>query len=293
MRLSVRSNQRPAFSLAELLVVIGVLSLLLAVLIPPLQLAKRQAMRAHCAASMQHVGMGLEQGRTEFGYYPLWDDGDTPIRHTWMDVLVQRELVSQQTGYCSADRRPDFLTEARGQAFGILYPADRSRYGVDYSYGISVPLSAAGWTNHPVGTDGRAKRRIIQDIDRDTSRRILASDAHWSAIYNLSGEAIRTRIWNQPSQFDNTIAYRHYGQSANLLIHDGHVTRAAYQVNTANPVDTIAQFVWQPGESIFATPDEIFGITWRATTDPPSTFPVELLPNYYTDNHLWTRIMHK
>jgi type II secretory pathway pseudopilin PulG len=51
-----RTRTFRAFSLAELLVVTGVIALLIAITLPPLQYAKRQAMRTQCSAQLQQFG---------------------------------------------------------------------------------------------------------------------------------------------------------------------------------------------------------------------------------------------
>ena len=56
---------------------------------------------------------------------------------------------------------------------------------------------------------------------RNTAARVLAGDAYWSTIFNLSGGS---KTWNLPAWYDNTVAYRrHPRQTANMLKQDGHV----------------------------------------------------------------------
>lgn len=315
-----RRSQRCGFSLAELLVVMGVIALLMAITVPMLQLARRQAMQTQCAANLQRIGLGLKHANTEFGFYPLWDDGGAPIRYTWLDVLVQRHLIGVaantknagagvsgrprvQQGYCPSDRLPDAMNAARYS--DLTYPLNRNRGGIDYSYGIGAPLSAGGWAWRSSASDTRPRR--FRDYDRGEAGRLLASDATSSVVYNMSGEAIRSNVWNDPTQFDNTIAWtRHVGSdadlpSANVLFQDGHVSRVPFSLVAATPVNTSRNYVWHNGEPIGVSPADENEGQWYPNEPPPSftstpqgaIFPNELHPAWYTANHAWTEIPHK
>lgn len=286
-----QGHSRRAFSLAELLVVIGIISLLLAILLPALRSARAQAMAAHCGSNIQQIGTALQQVHLEFEFYPMWDDNGETVRYTWIDVLIERGLLMSRNGYCVQDRQPDFLNEARAQAFGILYPRDRSRYGMDYSYGISVPLASGSWV--AIGNSRDGLPRKLEYHERDPSRRILAADGNWSSIINLSGEALKHRVWNLPTQNDNTIAYRHENASANFLFQDGHVERARYQLASAESIDTISSFLWYPAESLFVGPTDQYQGNYYPAFPNDGVIPEELQPRYYTENGLWSHIPHK
>lgn len=321
-------NKRPAglperrgFSLAEMLVVMGVLALLLAITIPMLQLARRQAMQTQCGANLQRIGLGLKHALTEFGFYPYWDDGGSPIRYTWLDVLVQRKLIGLapntarggvgvagrdrvQQGYCPSDSLPDPINAARHPH--LAYPLNRNRDGIDYSYGIGAPLSAGGWAWRSNGQDARPRR--FREFDRGEAGRLLAADATSSVVYNLSGAAVQSHIWNDPTQFDNTIAWpRHIGSdvdlpSANVLFQDGHVARVAFRLGGGGDgVNTARTYAWRSGEPLNVGPEDSFDGNWypnelppNFSNDPPGTvFPNELLPAWHTATHGWTEIPHK
>jgi prepilin-type N-terminal cleavage/methylation domain-containing protein/prepilin-type processing-associated H-X9-DG protein len=306
---SVRWHRRGVrgFSLAELLVVVGVIALLLAIVLPPLQFAHRQAKQTRCAANLQQVGIALEtirNGNNDF--YPLWDDGGSPKRYTWIDMLIQkRSLDTAQAGYCPEDARPDVLNMNRGAFYGVVYPGGGAIKGVDYSYGIGVPLSAGGWVwQSGFAGPGDTRARIFEDHESQPSARFLAGDANWTSVYNLSGDALATGVWNQPTQFDNTVAWRHRGSSANMLKQDGHVTSVRYQVaNVDRPVDTVRHFLWYAGEPVHVGPDDDHQGNWypnqplyKVLADgqfEPDRYPLDLIPQYYTQLHLWTQILQK
>jgi prepilin-type processing-associated H-X9-DG protein len=291
--------------LAELLVVTGVLALLISITVPPLQVARQQAKQTHCAANLQQLGVSLRNIWTDFDFYPLWDDNEGPIRYTWIDVLIQLQVFSNHRGgYCPSDSRPDLINEARARFFGLLYPLGEAGPGVDYSYGIAMPLSAGGWAWQPgYAPADDARRRVFREHERYPTQRVLAADACWTYMYNFSGHVFSSGAWNDPTQFDNTVAYRHPGRTANVLLQDGHVDRIAYQQRGDAPVDTARHFFWHPSEPLSVGPDDEWEGNWYPHTPPvrfgedgsyeEGVFPRYLIPYYYTQAHSWTQIRHK
>ncbi|RMF84954.1 MAG: prepilin-type N-terminal cleavage/methylation domain-containing protein [Planctomycetota bacterium] len=323
-----RRGARRAFTLAELLVVVGIIALLIALMLPPLQLARQHAMRTHCAARLRNLGAALSLTETQSRFYPLWDDGGTPIRYTWIDVLIQtsaldagepadatadgrgagdggaRPRFTSPVGYCPADGLPDTLNAVRHPR--LLYPPTQQLGGVDYSYGIGVPLSAGGWAWRSAGDQARS--RMFIDYQKHTSNRVLAGDAYESRIYNLSGDAVTTGIWNSPTRFDNTVAWgRHLPRNpnaatANLLYQDGHVSARVYKPRGASePINTSKSFVWYRGEPLHVNPTDTYNGYAYPDEPPPSfqsnppgdLYPNELLPYWYTVGQRWTLIRHK
>lgn len=329
-----RGRLRAGFSLAELLVVVGILALLLAIIAPPLRLARQQAQRTQCSAQLQQLGIALQHSFSDFGFYPAPDDGGAPIRYTWIDVLVQRRYLGTtdgrlrsaasgsgeeptnapaaaaprdvvRLGYCPADEMPEPLNVARYP--DLIYPPTGMRGGVDYSYGIGMPLASGGWAWRPTTPIDRQRSRRFRDYAEGASKRVLAGDGYASMLYNLSGQALESNIWNDPTQYDNTVAWsRHFSTTgtqfgANLLFQDGHAGPVKYDTTREERVNTMTACLWRPGESLNTNPNDHIGDQWYPNQLPPSyqsfpqgdVFPNELLAYWYTETNHWTAISHK
>ncbi|MCL2700574.1 MAG: type II secretion system GspH family protein [Phycisphaerae bacterium] len=67
--------RRRGFTLIELLVVIAIIALLVSILMPSLNKAKRQAVLVQCAMNLRYTHQAMHMYGNDFTFYPLADEG--------------------------------------------------------------------------------------------------------------------------------------------------------------------------------------------------------------------------
>ncbi|HYE21144.1 MAG TPA: type II secretion system protein [Tepidisphaeraceae bacterium] len=119
-------GRRPAFTLVELLVVIGIIGVLLAILLPTIFSATRQASRKRTLADLHAVTMALEEYNKDFKGYPRPPLGTTAGQNRKARILGTALIGPGGKNADGADG-PGFRTEknSTGKVWGPYLPIEK------------------------------------------------------------------------------------------------------------------------------------------------------------------------
>jgi prepilin-type processing-associated H-X9-DG protein len=226
-----------AFTLVELLMVIGVIAVLLALLMPALVRARRAAQRIACASNLRQIAVVQQFYLNEFkDYYLPYKWGlDLTRPAGWPPVVPPS--VPPSVPHLQWPGNPAFRRTLQVQQFGTnrvpyklicplaILAIDQGTvqgHPIVRSYGYNHE-SLNGRANPPVYFTGHKRKDV-----RSPATKLMFADATSGAItkagatnYDKYGE-----FWGLPagggSPVTNVIAYRHE-RGANVAFWDGHV----------------------------------------------------------------------
>src|SRR5262245_54827773 len=91
---------RRGFTLIEILVVVGIISLLVAVLLPSLARAKEMSRRSSCLANLHQIGVASLGYQMANKFPPYFDDAITwrnmNYSYSWSDFLVKGRHIQTE-----------------------------------------------------------------------------------------------------------------------------------------------------------------------------------------------------
>lgn len=260
----VPSRLRPAFTLVELLVVIGIIALLISILLPSLSAARRSASSVKCQSNLHQIGLGLQMYAQQFSqrfpasfYTPqdyLIDTPNGPVGGDNVGVYWYQRLILQKLlpGAADASKSP-FLCPAQETPFRPFSWTNEETLLFNNSYGINQFMSIVDGTNGlPDGKDDYSP--VSSGIRRfewpkvlgvkNSAEKIVATDVFNSFV--CSGYTPNTFSITDNASWD----WRRHASSraksgvANVLYLDGHVAvvtqgvdDAAVRTNAVNGVN--------------------------------------------------------
>jgi prepilin-type N-terminal cleavage/methylation domain-containing protein/prepilin-type processing-associated H-X9-DG protein len=200
---AVSRRKRAAFTLVELLVVIGIIAILVAILFPLVNKARASARGVQCASNLRQVGSGLIRYFNDYKHLPVRDSMlaySNPHVLRWID-------------------RPESVAEAMEKYVGsrsVLYcPANTLERNPENWWPYSSG-TIAGTYQYPFWLIKLFWMIDMPDYRRLTNERILATD--YLGVIATNDTDIRVVAWNHEKTGDGS------PRGMNMLYGDGHVT---------------------------------------------------------------------
>ena len=251
----MRNLKTQAFTLIELLVVISIIALLISILLPALQRAKRQSRNLQCMANLKSIGIGMAGYVADNdGRYPNPSsisvniiytletyDGSNDPRQALVDMAND---AAAEVWYCpfTKQRPRDNQKETEwSDSFILSYSADRHNVGYNCFFLIMESgFSTWLWDNTPnPDLDGDGQRDGPFEPGNSESAVIADSNTDWQVGSGGCGD------WKEPyyaSHVDVTKGCVAPPDS-NVLYGDGHVnmhTSLTYYVQRGHAGGTYA-----------------------------------------------------
>lgn len=241
MKSNATHLKRPAFTLVELLAVIAIIGVLVALLLPAVQLAREAARRTDCLSHQRQIGVGVHQyynawRETFFLHHPFdadvisnvglsnsfaeiyWEDKLAPYIGGGQEADEERARrgvwgLTEEVYRCADDDslRKAFVDPATGQIDGI---ENRTSYLMNSL--LSHKTRRYGlWTLHRFSTEV------------GTSQFVAFSERNAASFTMAAGEDPRQDdydIWLGTDVIQPWIAYERHSGTANYLYLDGHAS---------------------------------------------------------------------
>jgi prepilin-type N-terminal cleavage/methylation domain-containing protein len=215
------ARRRPAFSLVELLVVLGIIALLIGILLPVLSTARKTGHAVVCSSNLRQLGlMAFTFTADHYDAVPanrIFADrsGAAPYHISWRAWLIELGYVDDQTAWTCPDEAP----------FGPRTELGRTIHGstciddveTNYAYNGSA-FWGYGAISHKAGTD-----RTLAEVHRPSELIFMLETqgpwpdlGDWMLNQNAGGQGGYAGYWH-PSGTSNWLMVDGSGASAKAI----------------------------------------------------------------------------
>lgn len=242
-----RSRPARAFTLIELLVVISIIAMLIALLLPALQAARRSAYAVACSSNQRQVFIAIATYAVETNDY-------MPQTIYWHDALVAANLVGAPT--------PWGPNVTAGSYNFVRNRAEVFRCAAELP--VQMPLGDSSYNGRATTNFDNEFMRLSYAYNWSISKYALTTPRRgFSKPMIPTSQAtlvVDARLWNYGwdlAYFEDSIdspggsvnypwahAFRHPAETANVLYMDGHVVPERHFDHTGKFLFT---WIWPPG----------------------------------------------
>jgi prepilin-type processing-associated H-X9-DG protein len=226
------SRRRAAFTLVELLVVIGTIALLVALLLLALARAKESANRTACQSNLRQLAAGfLMYAADKQGRFPRPSQNIIYVNEDWIYYQPSRDATQGRLAKYVGPPKPTgnnvYRCPSDDGSMHTWYwtdPIAQKRFNYPYSYSINYQISILAGTGRPTlkVTQIRLASTKILLVDESAN---TAEDGclAWAPNYGLDGTVISIRHYHRRE--DDTNPYIGLGNAAFCDAHVEYIER--------------------------------------------------------------------